>query len=147
MEKKYLKLPLDFSNFIKGVGVQRCSKEESIAQNIMMLITSRYGEVVGKDDFGSDIWELEFSQLVKINEWEEQVRSSLESSINKYEQRLRNISIDVVLSEVDDDFSNKKNVHIRRKAQITIKGIMRDNDIPFNFGTVLYISPLSPLSQ
>ncbi len=144
---EYLKLPLDFSNFIKGTKVQRCSKEESIAQNIMMIITSRYGEVVGRDDFGSDIWELEFSQLVKINEWEEQVRISLEASINKYEERLKDVNIDVVLSEVDDDFSNKKNVHIRRKAQITVKGIMKDNNIPFNFATILYISPLSPLSQ
>ncbi len=144
---EYLKLPLDFSNFINKKQVKRCSKEESIAQNIMMIITSKYGEVVGKDDFGSDIWELEFSQLVKINEWEKQVRDSLIYSIDKYEKRLKNIVVRVILSEVDDDFSNKKNIHIRRKAQIVVKGIMRDNDIPFNFSTLLYISPLSPLSH
>lgn len=144
---EYLKLPIDFSNLIKGGRVERCSKEESIAQNIMMIITSRYGEVVGKEDFGSDIWELEFNQLVKINKWEEQVRNSLIISINKYEERLRDIHIDVVLSEVDDDFSNKENVHIRRKAEITVKGIMKDNDVPFHFNTLLYISPLSPLSR
>ncbi len=144
---KYLKLPIDFSNLINGEGVQRCSKEESIAQNIMMIITSRYGEVVGKPKLGSDIWELEFSQLVKINQWEEQVCNSLVQSINKYEKRLKNINVTVLLSEVDDDFSKKENVHVRRKAQITIKGIMKENDIPFNFSTLLYISPLAPLAQ
>lgn len=139
----YLKLPIDFSMLTRGMKVERCSKEESIAQNIMMIITSRYGEVVGRYDYGSDIWELEFSQLVKINEWEEQVRTSLVESINKYEKRLKNIKVEVLLSEVDDDFSNTKNSQIRRKAKITIKGIMVANEVPFNFSTLLYISPLS----
>ncbi|MFL0062070.1 GPW/gp25 family protein [Tenacibaculum maritimum] len=139
----YIKLPLDFSQLTKGISVERCSKEESIAQNIMMIITSRYGEIVGREDYGSDIWELEFSQLVKINEWEEQVRLSLYASIKKYEERLRDIEVGVVLSEVDDDLSNTNNSQVRRKAKITINAVMVENDIPFNFSTLLYISPLS----
>lgn len=139
----YLKLPIDFSNFTDATRFDRCSGEESIAQNIMLIITSHYGEVVGKDDFGSDIWELEFNQLVRINHWEEQVKDSLVKSISKYEKRLKNIKVKVLLSEIDDDFINNKDKHVRRKAEISVMGEMAVNDIPFNFKTIIFISPLS----
>lgn len=140
---KYLKLPIDFSEILKKKRLKRCTKEESIAQNIMMIITSRYGEVVGRGKFGSKIWELEFRQLVKISTWEEEVRLSLQDSIKEYEKRLRNIEVKVLLSEIDDDFSSSKNCHVRRKAQISVKGIIVDSGIDFNFSTLVYISPLS----
>ncbi len=73
----YLKLSLDFSSVLSNRPLSRCSMEESIAQNIMLLITSHNGEIIGKEKFASKIWELEFSQLVKISEWEEQVKESL----------------------------------------------------------------------
>lgn len=60
----YLKIPIDLKAAVSG-KLERCSYEESIAQQIMLLIVSRYGEVTGKESYGSVIWELEFSQLVK----------------------------------------------------------------------------------
>ena len=50
----YLKLPLDLSSALEG-RMERCSNEESIAQHIMMLIVSHYGEVESKNDYGSMI--------------------------------------------------------------------------------------------
>ncbi len=139
----YLKLPLDFSSVLSGKSLARCSVEESIAQNIMLLITSHNEEIIGKECFGSKIWNLEFNQLVKISEWEEQVRESLVQSITAHEKRLKDVDVEVVLSEIDDDFSQNRNSHIRRKAQISVHGKTRANDIPFRFRTLLYISPLS----
>ena len=52
-----------------------CSYQESIAQHIMLLILSHHGEVIGREDFGSMIWDLEFNQLVKISDWEEGVKN------------------------------------------------------------------------
>ncbi len=139
---EYIELPIDFSKSLKKQHIKRCSKEESIAQFLMVLITSHYGEVVVRDDFGSVIWDLEFNQLVKIGDWEEKVKESLIASITKYEKRLKNIDVHVQLSEIDDSIDSK-DTHIRRKAQINVNGIMVDNNIPFNFGILVYISPLS----
>lgn len=86
----YLKLPLDLSEGLHG-QLQRCSYEESIAQHIMMLIVSQYGEVEGKEDYGSIIWDLEFNQVLKNADWEEKVRKSLEATLTKYESRLKDI--------------------------------------------------------
>ncbi|MCL5244946.1 GPW/gp25 family protein [Cellulophaga sp. 20_2_10] len=139
----YLKLPIDFSEILTNKSADRCSKVESIAQHIMMMITSRYGEVVGRDDFGSQIWELEFSQLVRIKDWEERVENSLTEAIKKYEFRLKDIKVSVVLSEVDDNLTSPENTQIRRKSQISVKAKLLENDMDFNFNTLIYISPLS----
>lgn len=101
----YLKIPIDLKSAVNE-KLERCSYEESIAQQIMLLIVSRYGEVVGKENYGSVIWELEFSQLVKISDWENRVQESLLQAITTYEERLKDISVSVVLSEIDDE--NKK---------------------------------------
>jgi phage baseplate assembly protein W len=140
---KYLKLPIDFSGMLHGGTQDRCLIEESIAQYIMMQITSRYGEVAGRSDFGSDIWELEFNQLVKIYEWEERVRVSLLESIVKYETRLTDVKVGVSLSEIDTDIDSEKYSQVRRKAVINVSGNIIQTGIAFNFNTSLYVSPLS----
>ena len=66
----YLKMPLQLQSAV-AKKLQRCSYQESIAQHIMLLILSHHGEVIGREDFGSMIWDLEFNQLVKISDWEE----------------------------------------------------------------------------
>jgi len=136
----YIKLPMNLHAAVNG-KLKRCSYEESIAQQIMLLIVSHYGEVVGRENYGSAIWELEFNQLVKINEWEEMVQISLIKAIQLYEKRLKDVSVKVVLSEIEDE--NKKNIHVRRKAQITVTGNIVSTDLPFHFNTLVYISPLS----
>ena len=84
----YLKMPLQLQSAV-AKKLQRCSYQESIAQHIMLLILSHHGEVIGREDFGSMIWDLEFNQLVKISDWEEGVKNSLIKTIEKYEKRLR----------------------------------------------------------
>ena len=119
----YLKLPLDLSSALEG-RMERCSNEESIAQHIMMLIVSHYGEVESKNDYGSIIWNLEYNQVVINNDWEENVKKSLEKTITKYERRLKDIRVQVDLTEV-------------------VFGLLVANDRPFHFSTHLYISPIS----
>jgi phage baseplate assembly protein W len=143
MLEHYLKIPVDFSKVLKGEGIKNCSIEESIAQFIMTLITCRYGEVSGMNDFGSEIWELEFSQLIKIHDWEEKVRNSIILGVKKYETRLKDVEVNVKLSEIEDDKHSKKYAEVRRQALIYVSGIIRDTDQQFNFNTKIYVSPLS----
>lgn len=140
---KYLKLPIDFSSVLKGKELKTCPVEESIAQSIMLQITSRYGEVAGRPRFGSDIWELEFNQLVKIYEWEENVKNSLLKSIETYEKRLYDVEVTVSLKEVGSELNAKEARNIRRKADIYVSGKVIYKELPFHFTTTIYISPLS----
>ena len=137
----YLKMPLQLQSAV-AKKLQRCSYQESITQHIMLLILSHHGEVIGREDFGSMIWDLEFNQLVKISDWEEGVKNSLIKTIEKYEKRLRNVDVNVTLLEIEEENIDKVS-HIRRKAQITVTGIMDRTNEKFSFNTSLYISPLS----
>lgn len=47
----YLKIPLDWPAALKGT-LARCTPEESIAQNIMLLIVSHPGEIFKKKNMG-----------------------------------------------------------------------------------------------
>lgn len=142
----YLKLPLDLSSALRGT-LKRCSLAESIAQQLMLLIVSHPGEVLGREDFGSVIWELEFHQLIKIKDWEEEVRNSLLESILRYEPRLRETELEVHLAEIDDGDADgdvkSKHPYVRRRASIRVQGVIDSTDEPFSFQTQVYISPLS----
>ncbi|MGB0879541.1 MAG: GPW/gp25 family protein [Polaribacter sp.] len=140
---KHIRLPINFSSVLNGQKPNSCSLEESIAQSIMMQITSRYGEVAGRPDFGSDIWELEFNQLVKVYEWEEKVKQSLLRTISTYEKRLYDVNVTVNLNEFEKESSIRVKSDIRRKADIFVRGKIIYQDVPFHFNTTLYISPLS----
>ena len=141
LSMEYLKLPLDLSADLGG-QLERCSYEESIAQNIMMMIVSKYGEAESKDDYGSVIWNLEYNQTVFNQDWEENVKKSLEKTIVKYEHRLKNIEVNVELTEVEEEIRNKY-PNARRRVRIGVRGLLILNDNPFYFNTYLYISPLS----
>ncbi len=140
---KYVKLPLNFLRTVRGERNGLCSLEESIAQSIMMQTTCRFGEVEGRLDYGSAIWDLEFNQLVRVHEWEEQVRNSLIHTIEKYEKRLKNVIVDVNLTEVQTESKTKGRSLIRKQADIYVKGTVIYSDAPFHFNTTIYISPLS----
>lgn len=148
MNNSYIKLPFSISNLNDKLWIPpSCSKEESIAQNLMMMITSGDEEVAGREDFGAGIWELEFSLLVKTGKWEEKVRENLLYSIGKYEKRLKEVAVRVELIETEERMNPHESPQPKRRAQISVFGTISDNNMPFNFKTVLYISPLRPLSQ
>ncbi|NVK64743.1 MAG: GPW/gp25 family protein [Flavobacteriales bacterium] len=141
---KYIKLPINFADIAQGKSKSYCSYEESIAQYLMMMITSRYGEVVSRADFGSAIWELEFNQMVKVHQWEELVERSLRDTVQKYEHRLTDLRIDVSLIQIDksvSDFDDR--TEVRKQASISIEGKMKESGTKFMFNTQLLVSPLS----
>lgn len=114
----------------------------------MLLIVSHPGEGLGREDFSSIIWELELHQLIKIKDWEENVRSSLLESILCYGPRLRDVSLEVRLSEIDkgdaDDYILSKHPYVTCRASIQVRGIIDSSDEAFSsqtqFISVLFLN-------
>ncbi|WP_196892287.1 GPW/gp25 family protein [Aureivirga marina] len=141
---EYLKLPLQFSDVIKGKKQAKCSFEESIAQHIMIQVLSQYGEVVCRKDFGTEIWELEFNQQLKSYKWEESIKKSIIRSLTKYETRIKNIDVEVKLSEVEFRESRYSAYNqVKKKANIYVYATIIQSGEPFKFHTSLFVSPLS----
>jgi phage baseplate assembly protein W len=137
---KYLKYPVNFTSLLRGSQENFCKIEESIAYNIMMIITTSFGEIPETPSYGSIIWDLEFNQHIKKRDWEDLVRKSLLKSITEFEKRLSLSEVSIVLEEVDD---KELSSSIRRKANIVVKGSIIESLIPFSFHTKLNISPIS----
>jgi len=137
---KYLKYPVNLKSLLKGSNENFCKIEESIAYNIMMIITTSFGEIPETPHYGTIIWDLEFNQHIKKRDWEDLVRKSLYESIGEFEKRLILNEITISLDEIDD---KELRSSIRRKANIVVKGSIIESLQPFNFHTKLNISPIS----
>ena len=137
---KYLKYPVNFKSLLGGSQEIFCKIEESIAYNIMMIVTTSFGEIPETPHYGTIIWDLEFNQHIKKRDWEDLVRKSLWESIAEFEKRLVLSDVIISLDEIDD---KELSSSIRRKANIIVKGSIIESLIPFNFHTKLNISPIS----
>ncbi len=140
---KYLKYPVNFKSLLKGSQENFCKIEESIAYNIMMIITTSFGEIPETPSYGTIIWDLEFNQHIKKRDWEDLVRKSLQESIFEFEKRLILSEVSISLDGIDDTELSSSIRSIRRKANIVVKGSIIESLIPFNFHTKLNISPIS----
>ncbi|AWG25811.1 GPW/gp25 family protein [Flavobacterium kingsejongi] len=137
---KYLKYPINFKSLLKGSQENFCKIEESIAYNIMMIITTSFGEIPETPNYGTIIWDLEFNQHLKKKDWEDLVKKSVYESIAAFEKRLILSEVCISLNDIDD---KELGASIRRKANIIVKGSIIESLVPFNFHTKLNISPIS----
>jgi phage baseplate assembly protein W len=140
MLKKYYTLPLRFDEIIDKKQHNNCSLEESIAQNLHLLVSTYHGESAFAEDYGCSIWDEEFKTQLDIK-WKDEVRKSIMNAIEKFELRLALSDVKVELS--DHESRQQTGLRLRRKLLITISGTIRKTNEKFNFKKVLFISPLS----
>lgn len=138
------KIPFDPAALLnERSNIKTCSMAESIAQNLMLLITSRKQENRFDPDFGNDVWEFEFDNAVTIVQWESLFIESLKRQIQNYEPRLTQPKIDVHIQHVEHTYSTKKFSEIKKRAKIAINGKLRDTGERYSFATELFIGPMS----
>ncbi|HPH82764.1 MAG TPA: GPW/gp25 family protein [Flavobacteriales bacterium] len=144
MKEFYYTLPLQF-DVLKTKNKEHtvCTFDRSIAQNIYLLITTRFGEHRYDDHFGCEIWDTDFEVITNINVWKERVRKSIDQALRKFEKRLRNVSVSIELAEEEivSPISGIRSVKKRLSIRVTGMTIRTGQD--FNFETKLFISPLS----
>lgn len=140
MLKKYYTLPLRFDEIIDKKQHNNCSLEESIAQNLHLLVSTYRGESAFAEDYGCSIWDEEFKTQLDIK-WKDEVRRSIMNAIEKFEPRLALSDVKIELS--DHESRQKTGLRLRRKLIIAISGTIRKTNEKFNFKKTLFISPLS----
>jgi phage baseplate assembly protein W len=140
MSRKYYTLPLRFDEIINKKQHNSCSLEESIAQNLHLLVSTYHGESAYAEDYGCSIWDEEFKTQLDVK-WKEEVRRSIMNAIEKFEPRLALSDVKVDLS--DHESRQQTGIQVRRKLIITISGTIRKTNESFNFKKTLFISPLS----
>ncbi len=133
MENSNYKLPFRPLNLMASNGqVETCDVFESIAQNIMLLITTKKGENRYDEDNGisTTIWETIFIK-------------SLIRQINDYEPRLQNPKVQAHITYVEHSYETKGYTEVKKKVKIGINSRLESTGENFNFTTELYLSPMS----
>ncbi|QDP84774.1 GPW/gp25 family protein [Chryseobacterium sp. SNU WT5] len=144
MDSSNYTLPFKPSLLMKENGaIETCDIAESIAQNIMLLIITKKGENRYDDQYGNDVWNLEFDNGVSTAVWENVFIKSLKRQIADYEPRILSPEIKAHIIFVEHNYDTREFTEIKKKVKIAINAKLESTGEQYNFVTELFLSPMS----
>ena len=141
MKGAFYKLPIDFNAIIQKKELEKTSIEHSIAQQVILLATTTFGECKFDETFGSKIWEIDFDLLMNENVLKEIISKTMKQSLLLHERRIKVNELKVELSEtmyLVDDVSRAK-----KRVDIIIEATINSTNRNFNFRGYFFVGPLS----
>ena len=141
MKGAFYKLPIDFNAIILKKELEKTSIEHSIAQQIILLATTTFGECKFDETFGSKIWEIDFDLLINENSLKEVISKTMKESLLFHEKRIKVNELKVEISEMMylvDDVSRAK-----KRVDIIIEATNKSTNRSFDFTGYFFIGPLS----
>ena len=146
MADEYYNLPLRLDLLMRA-PVQRlssaqarqvsCSLDESIRNNVYLLITTQFAEARYDPEFGCSIWDDDFisTQDPADIRWTDHVQRSIRDGIRRYENRLERVQVEVNVQRDGGD-----DAHKRLTVTITAQ-IRQSNQRHFSFQREIMIAP------
>ena len=141
MKGAFYKLPIDFGSVIQKKELEKTSLEHSIAQQIILLATTTFGECKFDETYGSKIWEIDFDLLMNENTLKEIISKTMKQSLSKHEERIKVIDIKIELSETK--FMVKDVNRAKKRVDIIIEATVKSTNRPFDFRGYFFVGPLS----
>jgi phage baseplate assembly protein W len=141
MQEQLYKIPFDYKKLTSGEDTPKVEIAESLAQYISLVISTTFGEYKYDEEFGTSIWETDFSILANPNKIKEEIKVSVFEKIKTYEKRLK--ITEVQLDVVEDTLSFDINIRVKKRLDITIYGIVRQTNETYYFKSSYYLAPFS----
>lgn len=137
----YLKIPIDFDRIMQKKELDITTIEHSIAQQLILIATTYFGECKFDETFGCNIWNMDFDFLMNENTLKKTIATALKDSIKMHESRLQ-------LEEIEVEISEKKMLssgiyRTKKKIDISIFGKIVETNRPFKFNGYFFVGPLS----
>jgi len=137
----YLKLPIDFKQLMQKKELDVTTLEHSIAQQLILVATTYFGECKFDETFGCDIWNMDFDFLMNENVLKKTISSALKKSIKMHETRLVLEEVEIEIKE--HRIESMKSYRIKKKIDIAIIGKIAETNRDFNFKGYFFVGPLS----
>lgn len=141
MKGSYYKIPIDFEHLLAKKDTSKISLDVSISQHIFLLSTTYLGECKFDETYGSEIWELDFDLLKTDNSLKEFITANLKKSIEMHERRLYLEDVEVAIRDYNLGTPTKR--RMKKKVEISIKGLILETNRPFVFNNSFFVGPLS----
>ena len=141
MKGAFYKLPIDFNAIIQKKELEKTSIEHSIAQQVILLATTTFGECKFDETFGSKIWEIDFDLLMNENTLKETISKTMKQSLLLHENRIKVNELKVELSETQylvDNVSRSK-----KRVDIIITATIKSTNRTFDLRGYFFVGPLS----
>ncbi len=144
MTPRYYELPIKFDLLMsRNVELPLCDLKKSIAQNIYLIITSRFRENRYDDSFGCELWDMDFELVHNESMWVERIRKSVLNSIINHETRIYSIYTDIQISQEEKIFSLNKSMGVKKRLTIKVDCKIKETGEDYMFNTNIYLSPIS----
>ena len=143
MSVNFYHKPFRFNSLFSGADLQVTDLGKSISNHLELIIFTRYGENRHNHNFGCEIWDLDFELIVSESLWEEKFRKSLLKSITEYETRIYQTEVEVRITEVENVYPLRKITEIKKKVDISVRGLIKATAEKYFFNIALFLSPLS----
>ena len=78
---RFLSIPLDFDRLSHGAKLRDVDFNASIAQWIYLILITECGELSSDKDFGTTVWDYDFTIANFTTEWRDNVTNSITQSI------------------------------------------------------------------
>lgn len=136
----YYNLPLKLADLTEKKEHPRCTLIESVTLMIHLITTSQFGEFKHDNSFGCEIWEHDFENIVNTQLYKDQLKKSIQQTIEKHEPRLSNVRTDIQIEQIESRVGNKR---IKSRISLHIKGTLTMTNEPFAYSEQFFIGPLS----
>jgi len=137
-------MPIDFGMLIgRNRELPACSLGTSIAQNIFLIVSSKFNEHRFDDKFGCELWDRDFEFAINTHIWQEQIDKSILNTLIMYEPRLGNIEVSTNIAEVEYVNPSTKVISIKKRVIVNVKGNIKATGEAFSFSPKLFVSPVS----
>ncbi len=137
---EYYHIPFRFSSIIEKQDHPRCELGESVASMLRLISITHFGECKSDETFGCEIWEHDFENISNTQLYKEQLRKSIQNTIETYEPRLNISRVDIQIEQVDSQIGNRRT---KSRINLHVKGALLRTNEAFSFTEQFYIGPLS----
>lgn len=128
----FYNIPLNTGDVMKKNELPRCAERESIDENILLMLTTYFGEFRYDETYGCSLWEHDFENIVSATAWKENIGVSIRETIKAHEPRLTNV---IVTTEIKNE--------TKRRVDIKVNGNLAQTNKPYFYFKSLYVSPFS----
>jgi len=118
----------------------RCDLKNSIASMIHLITISHFGEYKHDERFGCEIWEHDFENISNTQIYKEQLRKSIQETIERYEPRLSIRRINIQMEQIEIRIGNRRT---KSRISLHVKGSMIKTNEVFSYAEQFFIGPLS----
>jgi phage baseplate assembly protein W len=142
MSVEYYQLPLKLGDLMSGKMHNKVSLSDSIKQHLHLIITTSFGEMQFDENFGCSIWDDDFDNLTSTNKIKEKIKNSILYSVNKYENRIENVKLDLQIRETELSLK-LKGKYVKKRLDLIIVANICSTNLPLEYRDSFYTGPLS----